>query len=278
MNRQNPTGFQIVFFIFALSIVCIPLSRGLLSALGPGWEELQIFRLVFFSAAALLIVSFPRVRRSAADFFRQRIPDRFKAEVAWVAVTNAFFPLAAAGAFALYVLWQSGDAGVERLISIQMPGAQQMDRTFSRSGIFVFFAAVFVAPIIEELVFRGFLFKAWERRWGWILAAVLSSAVFAVYHRHFVASFIAGLIHVAVFRRTGALSAAIIVHAVHNLCLSYPLLGQFMFPTRIGSSFVETWWIQLSALALAVIAIPYYLVKAHRFPANEQPSQSAFSA
>jgi CAAX amino terminal protease family. len=266
MRQGRPGGFQIAFFVFALSIVCVPLSAQVLSVLGPGWEQQQIFRFVFFTISAMLILAFPDVRRAAAALLGTPIPARYRRQVALVAAANALMPLAIAGAWALWALWQTGPAGPERVISIQMPGTEQLGRTFSRSGAFVFVAGVFAAPVIEEVVFRGFLFKAWEQSFGWIWSAILSSATFAIYHPHFLASFTESLLYVALFRRTASLSAAIIVHSIHNLFLTYPLLGQFMFPAHAGAGFIETWWLQLTALAIALIAVPCYLWKAHRSP------------
>lgn len=278
MHSERLTGFQIAFFIFALSIVCIPLSRTILALLGPGWEEREIFRALFFSVSALVIIAFPRVRIAASRLLQAPIPPRQKREVAWVVAANTLMPLAIAGMFAVWALWQWGIPGPERLISMQLSPTRELDHTFSRSGAFVFFAGVFAAPVIEELVFRGFLFTAWEQRWGWIWSAVLSSTVFAFYHPHFVPAFIGGFIYVAVFRRTGSLSAAIIAHASHNLFLSYPLLGQSVFPRSSTAGFVETWWIQLAALSLASVALPYYLLKAHNAPAANPLAQSTISA
>ncbi|MBV9592228.1 MAG: CPBP family intramembrane metalloprotease [Actinobacteria bacterium] len=43
---------------------------------------------------------------------------------------------------------------------------------------------VICAPLIEELVFRGLLLRTFMRRWGFWPAAVLSTAIFAVFHTY----------------------------------------------------------------------------------------------
>ena len=269
MNQQRKaSGFQIAFFIFAVSIVCIPVSRLVLAQLGPGWEERQIFRFVVLCIAPLIILGFPQVRAGAAQLLRSRIPFRRRSEVAVVAAGSALMPFAFAGAFAIWALLLDGPEGPTALLSRQRASEAQLDWFFSRSGIFQFFAAVFAAPVLEELVFRGFLFRAWERRWGWRWSAILTSATFAVYHLNFFSAFVQSVLFICVYRRTGSLSASIIVHSMANLALCYPVFGQFMFPAVPGPLPVA-WASQLIAATIAAVALPAYVWLADRKPATE---------
>ena len=269
MNPQSKaSGFQIAFFIFAVSIVCIPVSRLVLAQLGPGWEERQIFRFVVLCIAPMIILGFPQVRAGAARLVHSRIPLGRRGEVAVVAVGSAFMPFAFAGAFAIWAFFLDGPEGPTVLIAQQKAREVQLDWFFSRSGIFQFFAAVFAAPVLEEVVFRGFLFQAWERRWGWRWSATLTSSTFAIYHLNFFSAFVESMLFICVFRRTGSLNASMIVHSTTNLALCYPVLGQFMFPTTSGSM-PGAWAPQLIAATVAAIALPAYASLADRKPATE---------
>jgi membrane protease YdiL (CAAX protease family) len=42
--------------------------------------------------------------------------------------------------------------------------------------------SIFLAPIAEETFFRGFVFGALRPRWGWVLAAIASAALFSLAH------------------------------------------------------------------------------------------------
>ena len=75
---------------------------------------------------------------------------------------------------------------------------------------------VIVGPPIEELVFRGLLYRAWANQWGALVAAVLTSALFAAYHPNFLAAFSSAILFVCLVRRTGSLWASISVHAFTN--------------------------------------------------------------
>src|SRR5439155_25789023 len=120
---------------------------------------------------------------------------------------------------------------VARHISEPMTDNVHLASALSTHGIVTVFAACLIAPLIEELVFRGLLYRAWERQWGWLPAAIASSLVFAYMHPAvYISQFAAGLIFVCIFRRTGSLRAAIAVHAIFNIAIWYPLIGRFVLP------------------------------------------------
>jgi membrane protease YdiL (CAAX protease family) len=80
-------------------------------------------------------------------------------------------------------------------------------------------AIVVLAPIAEELFFRGVVFNAWLREAGPRVAYIGSAALFAVIHLSFVTVlpiFLLGLALAWVYRRTGNLLAPIAMHAVVN--------------------------------------------------------------
>ena len=79
--------------------------------------------------------------------------------------------------------------------------------------------AVVMAPLFEELFFRGFLFRGLARSWGWPLAAVLSAAVFGAVHQQvtvFIPLFALGFVLAWVYERTGSIWTPIALHAVFN--------------------------------------------------------------
>jgi membrane protease YdiL (CAAX protease family) len=80
--------------------------------------------------------------------------------------------------------------------------------------------AMFGAPIVEELAFRGLLFGALlKAHVNEHLVVVITALVFALFHfepKRFVILFIIGMILGEVRRRTGSTSAAIVAHIVNN--------------------------------------------------------------
>ncbi len=84
-------------------------------------------------------------------------------------------------------------------------------------GLLLLFGAV-LTPIGEELLFRGVSF-GWLRRWGFVLAAVLSSIIFGLAHginAVLPAAILLGLVHAWLYERSGSIWPAVISHAVNN--------------------------------------------------------------
>jgi membrane protease YdiL (CAAX protease family) len=123
-----------------------------------------------------------------------------------------------------------------------------------------------VAPVVEELVFRGLLYRAWERQWGWIASLVLTSACFAICHpTHMASTFIASVIYICILRRTGTIRACIAVHALFNFLVSWPVLGQvFMQAPRGDTAAWSTWAPFLACLAFTAAALPAYVLMSRR--------------
>jgi membrane protease YdiL (CAAX protease family) len=79
-----------------------------------------------------------------------------------------------------------------------------------------------VAPIAEEIFFRGFLFTALRRWVGWVGGALLSGAVFAAIHIGSLdaiflpALVVLGFLLAALYKQTGSLLPCMAFHAVNN--------------------------------------------------------------
>ena len=86
---------------------------------------------------------------------------------------------------------------------------------------------ILIAPIAEEIAFRGFLYPSLRPWTGKILAAILTSIPFALLHAQQVGHawgplamvFLVSLVLVAVRERTGSVAASALVHACYNLSI-----------------------------------------------------------
>jgi uncharacterized protein len=84
--------------------------------------------------------------------------------------------------------------------------------------------AVVIAPIGEEIIFRGVIHRALADKAGFWVGAIVSSAIFAVIHVEVVLSqpfglvglFLVGFFLALAYHRTGSLIVPIIGHAVFN--------------------------------------------------------------
>jgi hypothetical protein len=77
---------------------------------------------------------------------------------------------------------------------------------------------VFAAPLFEEFLFRGLLFRGIRRSSNILVAAVASAAIFAIVHPAISAApvFVLGLATAVAFEYTGLLLAPILVHVIYN--------------------------------------------------------------
>ncbi|MFD2258029.1 CPBP family intramembrane glutamic endopeptidase [Luteolibacter algae] len=81
------------------------------------------------------------------------------------------------------------------------------------------FAASIVAPLCEEVVFRGYLYPVAKKFTGPWIAALCTALIFSAAHGSLAALlplFIFGLVLVAIYEITGSLWAPIAVHALFN--------------------------------------------------------------
>jgi membrane protease YdiL (CAAX protease family) len=89
-------------------------------------------------------------------------------------------------------------------------------------------AAVLVAPVCEEVVFRGYLYPAMKHHSGPVCAAMVSALVFSAAHGSLAAIlplFILGLVFVWLYEKSGSIWAPIALHFAFN---SATVLLQFL--------------------------------------------------
>jgi membrane protease YdiL (CAAX protease family) len=80
-------------------------------------------------------------------------------------------------------------------------------------------AGIVVAPVVEELFFRGFLYAGLAQRYSWRKAAVISSALFALIHLQplaIVPIFLLGYLFAYLYERSKSIWPAILMHVTTN--------------------------------------------------------------
>jgi membrane protease YdiL (CAAX protease family) len=92
------------------------------------------------------------------------------------------------------------------------------------------FLAVVVAPLAEEIIFRGYIYGVMRRYGGKWVGMVLSSLIFALAHFHIPSIpglFVLAVALVFVYEKTGSLWATMAIHSAFN---SLSILGLIFFP------------------------------------------------
>jgi membrane protease YdiL (CAAX protease family) len=92
---------------------------------------------------------------------------------------------------------------------------------------------VILAPLFEELVFRGLLFAILRRRFRFLPAALISAAIFGLAHGYGVVGLISvcwsGVLWAWIYERTGSLGPGILAHAINNLLVCLAVMSLLRF-------------------------------------------------
>jgi len=82
------------------------------------------------------------------------------------------------------------------------------------------FKVAIVAPVVEELIFRGLILQGFRRNYNSFVAVLMSALLFALFHLNpwqFPATFILGLLLGWIVVRTNSIFLAILGHSINNL-------------------------------------------------------------
>ena len=151
----------------------------------------------------------------AAWLFSLRTAGRSLALWGFRRPTRAYFWVVPLGLFAVYVFSYAHD-------SLVHPRQQAIVSDFPHSalGVAMFvLVAVVMAPVFEEILFRGFLFRGLANSLGWVWGAVISASVFGAAHLQpdvFLPLAVLGFILAWAYHRTGSLWTTITMHALFN--------------------------------------------------------------
>jgi membrane protease YdiL (CAAX protease family) len=116
------------------------------------------------------------------------------------------------------------------------------------------FLVALLAPVAEEMVFRGALFRKWRLKWGPGKAALVTSVLFALLHPSPVTAGLFALSMAVLYTTTRTLWAPVVAHVINNLL---PTLFQHLLPLaalevaadrRVQVAFLVpglfgTWWL-----------------------------------
>jgi len=229
--RDQPSPYSILLASVVLVIMSAPnvvfylLDRALAGQAAVQAEPTQ-GSLVFGLIVALVLQLIIFVAAMVPLLIRRRLDGRLfgpsQPTGSWLALGFGLV----AGILALFTAYGVNIA-LSLIAGADEPVEQQLLQDALGGGLTLLLAgviAVIVAPIVEEVVFRGVLFRALADRLGLWVGAILSSSVFALIHIEVVTSqpialgglFAVGLALALAFHYTGNLLVPIIGHAVFN--------------------------------------------------------------
>ena len=117
------------------------------------------------------------------------------------------------------------------LLQLFVPAALEVEQDIGVSSgdpaavlAVTFMSVVVLAPLVEEILFRGFLFRGFEKTFGFGLAVIASSLLFGLLHGSLAAAvdtFALGAVCCLLVARSGSLWPAILLHALKNAAVFY---------------------------------------------------------
>ncbi len=123
-------------------------------------------------------------------------------------------------AIAFTYLWQQGLRAYGLEVEPQQALTALAEAQLDWLWVYAVFVAVVLAPISEEIVFRGLLLPPLSRKLGIVTAVFTSSIIFSMIHFHLAAAgtlFVFSVILSVAYIYTSSLIVPIVMHAVFNL-------------------------------------------------------------
>ena len=119
-----------------------------------------------------------------------------------------------------------------------------------------FLGTAIIAPIVEEVVFRGLAYSRMKKGMPTVWAMILTSVLFGLAHGHpvwMLYTFAFGLVLIWVFERTRSLVAPIVLHISYNLCAVLQMLLPADTPDWVGLALIG------AAVVLVAIGLFWFL-------------------
>jgi membrane protease YdiL (CAAX protease family) len=202
--------FSGMIFVSGLFVLGLEVPHG--RAVGPAADPvnfLPIYLLAMIALSSLLLLCMLRLimpRTSPLDLFK----GKKKLETSMI----LYIALVPMQLLVWGYGWVMGDAG------FNAPSNPFMLLESGMDFIAVFIAVVVIAPLIEEIFFRGYLFKLLQDKLGDNPAVILTSILFAAAHFNiftFLPILVMGALMGWARKRTGSIIPSLILHMANNL-------------------------------------------------------------
>ncbi|EDS77162.1 caax amino protease family protein [Clostridium botulinum C str. Eklund] len=193
-----------------------------------GGHAQSVFNFNFFNVISqLVLIGFIVYELKSSGFnFKESIRD-FKNKPKYkdgliIIVVHGILAIAAAIGVA-YIVYKINPSLAEKMMS---------EKLIENSGtiydtVYEFILVVILAPIVEELIFRGVILNRLKMRWGVGPAIILSSIFFGVLHMNLavIGAFLFGVMMCVVYMKTKNIFITMFIHCVNNLLCSLPTRG-----------------------------------------------------
>lgn len=241
---------RVALVIYSVSLLLYLTLSGLLHTLGLDVRAvLVVAQLVALLGLSMWLARLLRIPAREAFALRPAAP------VHWYMVAASALPLQALGGGLQYVVLRRlpEDSQLRQLMEQGMGRFVAVETGLDVAMLFL--AAVVIAALCEEMLFRGLILQLIRRRAGWGQAIVWSAALFAIYHLNPIVllpvTLVGAYLGLLVWR-SGSLYPAIAAHALNNG------LALFGLPLILDEAVYARWLGVTLASAAAVLGVLLY--------------------
>jgi len=242
----------------SMAVASVKLTQGMQADVRTAWKMLVMQGLTAALVAAFT-VAVPELRRSLpALYARRRAPMEVLDVLLFASVVTAW----TFGAHRLLLVFplMHWDPSLIATYGYADHPAPPM----GMAGLFVLLSVAFIAPVAEELVFRGYLLNLWMHRWGLWPGIAMSSVAFGAVHGHgIVFATAGGIFFCLAYLRFGSLWPGTLLHSVCNLVNGpFGLALLFLQKTREQALSLSAW---IPEIALTAAFFPLAFLFWRRF-------------
>ncbi len=273
-RRSAVERVRVRYFLIAwlVAIIWLPGAESVVIAMGyyTPWYWLDIGLIYYMQgllalslAATFLIWRFPL----AETFGHSADGPGIRSGLLWAAF---LFVIAAPAVYIVFLPLSWVAPWFVYIWLIDLPGTIYFD-----NGVFPFIPNLLnvvslcvIAPILEEVAFRGVILHRWALKFGLRNAVLMSSFVFGIVHPDVLGAFLFGIGMCILYLRFQSLWVPIISHGVYNFVVWLIELGYFYkdgpYAEYTLQDFQQEWWIAAIFGVIGLVWAAIYLL--HRKP------------
>ncbi|EJV88949.1 CPBP family intramembrane glutamic endopeptidase [Bacillus mycoides] len=228
MNPFQTMRARYFLIVFALLILIARSSNELLESTFHIQNSSFINMLIFYILPIIWIFYGYRKHRVSFSLFINRNETFNLVQVLYIAIMLCMF------SYGYLILYMYSFAWITPDFIMNALHEPIIDST--GGYVFQFIRVVFIAPIVGEFVFRGFLLQRFAAKWGTSIAMVVVALLFACLHVDFLGAVVFSVVLTIVYIRTKSLLMPIAIHMLNN---AFVLSSSFLVSREKIMSFAD---------------------------------------
>lgn len=128
--------------------------------------------------------------------------------------------------------------------------------------LLIFVVISVLAPLVEEIIFRGVMIERFGLKYGYTKAVFISSFLFGVLHADVIGAFLFGVVLSVVYLKTRSLLLPFLIHAANNAAATLAIFFQDRFdaePWLTIEPYIQHAWVGVLVFLASALWLVWYL-------------------